>query len=29
VIGGPVPLGIGIGNGTGFPAIFVVSTSPR
>jgi amino acid transporter len=26
VIGGPVPLGIGIGNGTGFPAIFVVST---
>jgi amino acid transporter len=26
VIGGPVPLGIGIGNGTGFPAIFVIST---
>ena len=26
VIGGPVPLGIGLGNGTGFPAIFVVST---
>lgn len=26
VIGGPVPLGIASGNGTGFPAIFVVST---
>jgi amino acid transporter len=26
VIGGPVPLGIAKGNGTGFPAIFVVST---
>ncbi len=26
VIGGPVPLGIASGNGTGFPAIFIVST---
>lgn len=26
VIGGPVPLGIASGNGTGFPAIFVIST---
>jgi len=26
VIGGPVPLGIAGGNGTGFPAIFIVST---
>lgn len=26
VMGGPVPLGIALGNGTGFPAIFVVST---
>lgn len=26
VIGGPVPLGIGSGNGVGFPAIFMVST---
>lgn len=26
VIGGPVPLGIAKGNGTGFPAIFVIST---
>lgn len=26
VIGGPVPLGIASGNGTGFPAIFIIST---
>jgi amino acid transporter len=26
VIGGPVPLGIASGNGTGFPTIFIVST---
>lgn len=26
VIGGPVPLGIAAGNGTGFPAIFIIST---
>jgi amino acid transporter len=26
VIGGPVPLGIGMGNGPGFPAVFVAST---
>src|ERR1700760_451878 len=26
VIGGPVPLGIASGNGTGFPTIFIIST---
>jgi amino acid transporter len=26
VVGGPVPLGIGAGNGAGFPATFIVST---
>jgi amino acid transporter len=26
VMGGPVPLGIALGNGTGLPAIFIVST---
>ena len=26
VIGGPVPLGIAIGNGTGFPFTFVIAT---